>query len=407
MTTLRIVLTGLALFLSMPIHSMAQHTIGYQVTPEDADFLQHYSVIAAFDSITVSYVFGEVSIGTALQSRRIRLDTLLKQDGTLYNGSASGDQTTLGAALHTRTFLLTGTDSVIYFRRELTARNVNAITGAFTSSWRLDDGSEFLLQVVRAVDGIVLAVIDSVGISATGSYSTATPAVYGTSVNDWCRAVNVTPVMRGANVYLRILPRRSGSSPYGMSATRSVSHLSRRALFGCYQGDTLGSSYTYHMEQRFQAILGYLSYEYATYCSLSPFDYLELKPDEMDSILRLFFVPDPLYSSIQGEHRYKPADCGQAKARHATSTRASPLHHLRMTADDGDVTVINQGSPVTVQLSIYGSNGGMQYDYGHVTLAQGRTILMNTRLPVSGAYFVLIVDRENGVYRAFPIVFMR
>lgn len=407
MRTLGAILSGCLLFLSIPTLSIAQHTIAYQVTPEDADFLQHYNVIAAFDSIAVSYVFGEVSIGTALQSRRIRLDTLLNKDGALYNGSASGDQTTLGAALRTRTFLLTDTDSIIHFRRELTARNVNAITGAFTGSWRLDDGSEFLVQVIRASDGVVLAVIDSVGIGATGNYSTATPAAYGTSANDWCRTAGVTPVMRGTDVYLRVLPKRSGSSPYGMSATRSAAQLSRRALFGCYQGDTLGSSYAYHMEQRFQAILGYLSYEYATYCSLSPFDYLELKPHEMDSILHLFFVPDPLYASTQGEHRYKPADCGQAKARHATSTKASPLHHLRMTADERGVTIVNQGSPTTVRLAIYGSNGSMQYDYGHVILVQGTTALPNTRLPASGTYFVLVVDRTNNVYRAFPIVFMR
>lgn len=407
MTTLGAALAGLALSLVVPLHSLAQHTIAYQVTPEDTEFLQHYSIIAAFDSIAVSYVFGEVSIGTTLQSRRIRLDTLLKQDGTLYNGSASGDQTTLGAALRTGTFQLATTDSIIYFRRELSARNVNATTGAFTSSWRFDDGSEFLAQIVRASDGVVLAVIDSVGIGATGSYSVAMPVVYGTSANDWCRTASVVPAMRGIDVYLRILPKRSGSSPYGMSATRSASHLSRRALFGCFQGDTLGNNYAYHMGQRFQAILGYLSYEYATYCSLSPFDYLELKPDEMDSILHVFFIPDPLYASIQGERRYKPADCGQAKARHAASMTTSPLHHLQMMADEHGITIVNQDGPATIQLAIYGSNGRMQYDYGRVTLAQGRTVLSNTPLPASGTYFVLVVDRENGIYRAFPVVFMR
>lgn len=407
MATLRATTAGIILILLAAANIRAQHSMTYQVTPDDADYLQYYNVIAAFDSVVVSYVFCEVSAGTALQAQRVRLDTLLKQDASLYNGAASGDQITLGTALRTRTFRLTSADSVIYFRRELTARNINANTGAFTSSWRLDDGSEFLVQIVRVSDGATLAVIDSVGIASTGSYSTTTPVIYGTSGNDWCRSATVTNAMRDTDICLRILPRRIGSSPYGMSATRAAMHLSRRALFGCHEGDTTGNGYAYHMGQRFQAILGYMTYQYATYCALSPFDYLELKPNEMDTILRLFFTPDPQYSSIQGEHRYKAADCGQAKARHAAGTTASPTYHLQAKADEHGIVIVNHGDPITVRLSVYGSNGTLEYDYGHAVLASGETHLPNTRLPASGTYFVLAMDMKNNVYRALPITFVR
>lgn len=43
----------------------AQHHV-YQVTNNDHEYLQHYTVLAAFDSTVVSYVFGEGHVGSAL-----------------------------------------------------------------------------------------------------------------------------------------------------------------------------------------------------------------------------------------------------------------------------------------------------------------------------------------------------
>lgn len=287
----------------------------YQVTRQDYDYLQHYSVINAFDSALINYVFGEVQVGNQTQRRRILPDTVLKLDSVLYNGNSTGNQTTLAAALRTHPFVIDSLDSLVCFHRELRARMINAESGEYTVLWRFNDRSEFVVQLCRQSDNVVLAILDSVGVDSSSSLTANAAVPYGTHFEQWSRVSVLPPGLASTQVYLRVVPRLLGNGPFGMTAFRVHSRMSRSLLYGQSASNQAGDSIPYHDSVRFHLIVQSFNDEFAEKCYFSERNYLELAGAQGDSLRSAFFVVDSAYYNASGMRRFLPITCNQAKER--------------------------------------------------------------------------------------------
>jgi len=130
------------------------------------------------------------------------------------------------------------------------------------------DVTEFVVQIVDASSNSVLATIDSVGVDTTNANDTSNPPYYGTSVATWCRSASLPQGVLGQTVYVRVVPKRYGSTPYGLTASRIGSRMSRSLLYGCSE--------------------------------------TELASNQSDSLLSLFYVQDCNYSSPNGFRNARP-----------------------------------------------------------------------------------------------------
>lgn len=92
------------------------------------------------------------------------------------------------------------------------------------------DVSEFDVQIVDASSNTVLATPDSVGVDSTRLNGTGSPPYYGTSVATWCRSASLPQGVLEHTVYVRVGPRRYGSTPYGLTALLIRSRMSRSLL---------------------------------------------------------------------------------------------------------------------------------------------------------------------------------
>jgi hypothetical protein len=367
----------------------SQHHV-YQVTKDDYEYLQHYTLLAAFDSAVVSYVFGEVQVGSAGGSRRIRLDTLLQLDSMLYNGPGLGVQTTLMAALRTRSFVIDSSDETLWFHRELRSRNFSGITNAFTSAWRFMDVTEFVVQIVDDSSNSVLATVDSVGLDSTAANGTGNPPYYGTNVATWSRSASLPQDVHGHTVYVRVVPKRYGSTPYGLTASRIGSRMSRSLLYGCSETELSGDSISVHDSVRFALIVENHWDEFSEFCGVRGADYLELSSNQSDSLLGLFYVQDSSYSNPNGLRRFFPLTCEQAKARRYQQDVGKSS--VVAEASSHGVRLRSTGQGSTVVLSWIDNRGALLTEQQTVAIAIEWTEVPAPMSLARGLYFARWID---------------
>jgi hypothetical protein len=375
----------------------------YQVTLQDYQYLQQYSVINAFDSAVVNYVFGEVRVGNQTLQRQVLPDTILKLDSVLYNGNSTGNQTTLAAALRTHPFLIDSLDSMISFHRELRARMVNSETGEYTSAWRFNDRSEFVVQLCRQSDNAVLATLDSVGIDSSSALSTNAAIPYGTQVGQWSRKSTIPSGLTNMQVYVRVMPRVIGTGPYGMTAFRNQSRMSRRLLYGHSADAQAGDSIPFHDSVRFHFIIQSYVNEYAEYCYFTERNYLELSTEQGDSLLSAFFVLDTTFYDANGVLRFTPIPCDQAKERQRLQALSAGF--TATTNVDG-IVFRARGPLTTVVLAWFDMAGRQVTEQRSVLIASEGTIVPYPRGLSPQPYILRWYETSSGAVgtHVVPIV---
>ena len=101
---------------------------------------------------------------------------------------------------------------------------------------RIQDNCEWVLQLVRYSDNIVLYKIDSVGILQNPNTDSA--KFYGTQPGIVNNIRNLPNLYAGTTVYLRISTRRTGITPYGMELQYSRSNISKSTYFEYLESNT-------------------------------------------------------------------------------------------------------------------------------------------------------------------------
>ena len=94
---------------------------------------------------------------------------------------------------------------------------------------RIQDNSEWVLQLIRASNNQVLSIIDSVGILQNPTTDSA--KYYGTLPGHINNVRLLSDNYAGIPVYLRISPRRTGLTPYGMVLKYIQSNISKSTYF--------------------------------------------------------------------------------------------------------------------------------------------------------------------------------
>ena len=213
------------------------------ITRSDRAWLTYANVVNAFDSASVGYVFGEIRVLQSSKSRlRVSLTPRSGYTNTYTGQSVSGYDSELSRQLETDPFVAREGDSIRFFREvsvwmpcvgdyssdPFSSSDMAAVAanprlryfglGAVESI--LDD-SRWCVRLVDAINGEVLATLDSVGIGPNVSSRVAVP--YGTEPLETVRTVSLPASSVGRRVRLRVDVYRVGATPVGMTL-RFVSH---------------------------------------------------------------------------------------------------------------------------------------------------------------------------------------
>lgn len=216
------------------------------VTLQDERYLEYLCYENRFDSARVGYTFGEVRLIHNGKEQRILLTSFDNEFRKHEGDTSQGVDKVLQALGRTETFQISNGDNVRFYR-ELSAYAPCGHTGergsggGQTGGWtdghwvcgvnRIMDQTEFVLQIVRASDDAVLGALDSVLVMPNPT--TRWAPRYGTDPDalNHTRSVNISTVEQETAVYLRISPRRFGSTPLGMLMNKIDSWVSLSTLY--------------------------------------------------------------------------------------------------------------------------------------------------------------------------------
>lgn len=228
--------------------------VEYDILMEENRFLWYYEIETEYDSVSMLYHFGEVELlqGSRRTSIFISLphcDVTAGTFGRQYVGSTKrGVDEVLSPITTTQSFdvpidgasisafrlidyhtcysppsPLKGTPSKLYVPNSWDEARL--LTG---KGWSKDT-TEFVVEVVRKVDGQVLAVLDSIGVRPNEA-SWIVPS-YGTNPTSTSFRVTLPPTCNGETVFLRVMSKHYGASTAEISMRRTHSTFSRSVLY--------------------------------------------------------------------------------------------------------------------------------------------------------------------------------
>lgn len=221
----------LALLLIAPTTGQSQELI-FNYRPDDYEYLHYYYIWNQFDASVVMYEFGEAALVHGTKKERIYLSDFVKDAEKVQGIGTQGISTDIQALARTKDFTLSDTGRIEWFGRLQSFRTpcdpvqYDTVKGEGPNrpgpDWGVLDRTEFVVQLVRSSDNIVLATLDSLGVNPTGTTG-AVDTRYG---YDPSIIVHSHPIPTGyANetVYIQISPRRYGPTPLGLTISKYMS----------------------------------------------------------------------------------------------------------------------------------------------------------------------------------------
>lgn len=215
------------LFAVAPV--MAQEVI-FNHRPEDRNYLHYYAIWNQFDAAVVMYEFGEVMLVQGTIRRQIPLSGFVKNAEKIQGAGTPGVCADIQALARTENFVLPdrpGGDIRWFgrlqsFRTPCDPARYDTAHGEGpnrpSSDWGVLDQTEFVVQLVRSGDDVVLAVLDSLGVHPTGA--TIADTRYGNNILSVVHEYPVPQGHAGETVYVRISPRRYGPTPLGLTISK-------------------------------------------------------------------------------------------------------------------------------------------------------------------------------------------
>lgn len=209
----------------------------FNIRAQDQAFLRYNRVVNPFDTSIVGVEAGEFEIGGAATWGRVNWKWI-QADKRFQGQSTLGADYSLAAVLESEPFLYQGQDSVRFYRMAFVNNrgcdpgtppsggghgNGSGVDGSWTDNdwWStvpndIRDTSIFVIEVVRATDGVVVGTIDSVRIGANPTSSVVPHS--GTAPSDLYHQRTLNGLSVNTSYCFRIKPVRYGTSAHGMSA---------------------------------------------------------------------------------------------------------------------------------------------------------------------------------------------
>jgi len=229
----------------------------FAFNPESRSHLTYYVIENRFDSAYVSLTVGEFALRVGSNVHRLQPRTDSLHPSVYFQAdSVQGRDNLLASVLRTSSFEIPSEPTSVSFFRMARAKSTCSSTGTGGSSsqpqtgdspasildWHFKPGKDVLLddtwftiELVRASDDSVLTVLDSTGMRNKPNSRFAD--VYGTFPFSVYRTVALPSSMLGVVAYLRVVPHRTGPTPYGCTAHLYSSWLNLSATNGYFVGE--------------------------------------------------------------------------------------------------------------------------------------------------------------------------
>jgi hypothetical protein len=221
-----------ALFLAAPTVGYSQEII-FNYRPDDYEYLHYYYIWNQFDASVVMYEFGEAALVHGTTKERIYLSDFIKDAEKVQGIGTQGISTDIQALARTRDFTLPDTTGSIQwfgrlqsFRTPCDPVQYDTLKGDGPNrpgpDWGVLDQTEFVVQLVRSSDNLILATLDSLGVNPTGTTGTVDTR-YGYDPGIIVRSHPIPTGHANELVYIRISPRRYGPTPLGLTISKYMS----------------------------------------------------------------------------------------------------------------------------------------------------------------------------------------
>lgn len=228
----------ISFFIVTSISVATAQTVIFNHRVEDREFLNYYYIWNQFDSAAVMYDFGEVTFIEGTTQHNIPLSGLVRDRERVQGTDAQGINTNLETLTRTENFSISGAGEVQWFGQLQSFRSpCNGFGGQGEGpnkpvpNWGVVDRTEFVVQLVDANTGVVLATLDSVGVNPTGTVPPIVDTRYGVHPERARRSVVIPATHTGKTVYVRVSPRRFGPTPYGLILSRYDLWVNESALY--------------------------------------------------------------------------------------------------------------------------------------------------------------------------------
>lgn len=212
----------------------------YAIDADGIDYLRYLYISNHFQYAYVDYQLGEFLLLSDSSNTQIHFADYLTTQFGVKGSPVQGIDTVISGLAKTRTFTIPQGNNAIEFHRMMAVRHAcSQFEGAPDSiqekplggpvdyghpnnHWRtgkgyvLDD-QEFVLKIIDASTQAELYTIDSVGIKR--NYDSLLAPRYGTNPDQYFQTVALPPSLQGKTVYIQLVPKRVGDTPYGMNLT--------------------------------------------------------------------------------------------------------------------------------------------------------------------------------------------
>lgn len=222
----------LLVLLFVPMAGHSQELI-FNYRPDDHEYLHYYYIWNQFDASVVMYEFGEAALVHGTTKQRIYLSNFVKDAEKIQGIGTQGISTDIQALARTKDFTLPAdTGRVEWFGRLQSFRTpcdpvqYDTLKGEGPNrpgpDWGILDRTEFVIQLVRSSDDLILATLDSLGVNPTDTNG-AIDTRYGYEPGIFVHSHPIPSGHAHETVYLRISPRRYGPTPLGLTISKYTS----------------------------------------------------------------------------------------------------------------------------------------------------------------------------------------
>ncbi len=231
------VLIQIIIFIYLSINLLAQCDSSkaiFPITLENAKYLRYMYYQNNFDSAEVNYILGEFRLKNGSSVTRINVARKMAHEFIYIQGDSihQGEDSVLINYGVSETFTYPQNSQLEFYRELTSSAPCSYPLNNDTTKWlggsgdwkdgfwaigmgRILDNSQFVLQLVRKSDNLVVAILDSVGVAPNPNSVLAQR--YGTEPDTNNHIMNLPDSFAGRQVYLRVSPRRTGTTAYGMN----------------------------------------------------------------------------------------------------------------------------------------------------------------------------------------------
>ena len=278
----------------------------FSITGDDARFLRYLEYRNGFDYSGSQYYVGEFRLKNANGVKLIPFVDWPAQQVLVQGDSAQGIDYSLLPMGRTDEFEIgpEGDNSIQFFRRMTSWAPSSAFPDLPPGNedpdyeptpWDVLDDSEWVIRVMRSSDAEHLFTIDSAGIPAHNDPNL--DVRYGDNAKFVKHEVTLPPELNGETVYLQVVPKRSGPTPYGMKVlfvSNWVTSSARYNEYGVERGalNALQSQYL-------NAVFEYFD-EVKTETGLVPeMKFLQLDENGFQQLRERYFVPQTINGKLE------------------------------------------------------------------------------------------------------------